>query len=154
MSMLRSFWKVFGCSSSLVVFSTTGAKVREAQGCRLNLYLAFSCRSARRALSPSGLGSRWLKSKSRSSRLATSLGWTPQRAARVATPLSRCARDTISGQRYEVFDNCKGRAICQTFVPLRRQARGSAARTISAPARGCFFFEEGGSVHVQTLIRV
>jgi hypothetical protein len=88
------------------------------------------------------------------SRRATSLGRTPQRVARVATPLLRCARVTISGQRYEVFGNCKGGATCQTFVPLRRQAGGSAARTISAPARGCFFFGEGGSVHVQTLIRV
>jgi len=58
----------------------------------------------------------------------------------VATPLSRCARDTISGQRYEVFDNCKGGGVCQIFVPLCWQAGGSAARTISAPLRGRFLF--------------
>ncbi len=71
-------------------------------------YLVFSCRLARRAVSLIGLGSRWLKSKSMLSRPATSLGWTPQRVARVATPASRFLRATIPIQRYEVFDNCKG----------------------------------------------
>jgi len=69
----------------------------------------------------------------------------------VATPLSRCARDTISGQRYEVFDNCKGGGRGQIFIPLRRQAVGAAAHTISAPARGCFFLEIK-SVRDQTYI--
>ena len=42
------------------------------------------------------------------SRSATSLGWTPQRVASVATPLSRCVRAIISGQKYEVSDIRKG----------------------------------------------
>ncbi len=42
------------------------------------------------------------------SRSATSLGWTPQRVARVATPLSRCVRVIISGQKYEVSNIRKG----------------------------------------------
>jgi len=71
--------------------------------------------------------------------------------AKAATPLSRCVRDTISGQRYEVFDNCKGGGRGQIFVPLCWQAGGTAARTISAPARGCFFFV-AKSVRDQTLI--
>ena len=85
-----------------------GANARLAEGSCLVVYLVFSCRRARRALSPSGLGSTWLKSNLIASRSATSFGWRLQRVAKAATPLSRCARDTISGQRYEVFDNCKG----------------------------------------------
>jgi len=116
-----------------------GANARQAEGSCLVVYLVFSCRRARRALSPRGLGSTWLKSNLIASRSATSLGWMPHKVARAATPLSRCVRDTISGQRYEVFDNCKGGVDSQIFVPLPRQACGSAAHTISAPARGCFF---------------
>jgi hypothetical protein len=108
MSMLRSFWKVLGLSIILTVSSTVGAKARQANGRRFWVYLVFSCRRARLAVSLSGFGSMWLKSNLMASRTATSLGWTPQRVARVATPLSRFARVTISGQRYEVFDNCKG----------------------------------------------
>jgi len=115
-----------------------GANARQAERSCLVVYLVFSCRRARRALSPSGLGSTWLKSNLIASRSATSLGWMPHKVARAATPLSRCVRDTISGQRYEVFDNCKGGVDSQIFVPLPWQACGSAARTISAPARGRF----------------
>jgi len=50
------------------------------------------------------------------SRSATSVGWTPQRVARVATPLSRCVRVIISGQRYEVFDNCKGGGSAHAYA--------------------------------------
>jgi hypothetical protein len=92
-----------------------GANARLAEGNCLVGYLVFSCRRARRALSPRGLGSRWLKSKLIASRAATSLGWTSQRVARTATPLSRFARVTISGQRYEVFDNCKGDGMWSRF---------------------------------------
>jgi hypothetical protein len=99
----------------------------------------FWCRLALLALSLKGFGEMWLKSRLMASRLATSFGRTSQRVARVATPLSRFARVTISGQRYEVFDNCKGVGVCQIFVLLSRQAGGSAARTISAPVRGRFF---------------
>jgi hypothetical protein len=153
MSMLRSFWKFFWLSIILTVASTVGAKARLALGCRLLAYLVFSCRCARRALSPRGLGSRWLKSKLMASRKATSLGWTSQMVARIATPLSSCARDTISGQRYEVFDNCKRDMVYQIFVPLCRQARGSAAHTIPTPARGCFLFLGGKNVRIHILIR-
>jgi len=128
-----------------------GAKARLAEGSSLVVYLVFSCRRARRALSPSGLGSTWLKSNLMASRSATSLGWRPQRVAKAATPLSRCVRDTISGQRYEVFDNCKGGGRGQIFVPLSRQAGGAVARTISAPARGRFFLWPK-SVCIQTYI--
>jgi hypothetical protein len=38
------------------------------------------------------------------------------------------------------FYTCHDVKVRQVFVPLRWQAGGSAAPTISAPARGCFFF--------------
>jgi hypothetical protein len=41
MSMLRSFWKVLGCSIILVVFSTTGAKVARSIGLPLKFVLGI-----------------------------------------------------------------------------------------------------------------
>jgi len=141
--MLRSFRKVLGLSIICAVLSTMGANARLVEGSCLVVYLVFSCRRARRALSPIGLGSTWLKSNLIASRSATSLGWMPHKVARAATPLSRCARDTISGQRYEVFDNCKGGgALCldnnhtpKTFCPQNR-----FRHFFEPPRSPCFLF--------------